>query len=215
MKRSLPLLLGTICCLLTPATGLSQGTLEQFSYDSVGFRGIQAGVGVMLSNKVNTTPQFGLQVHLGQIAPRLRIMAGASYFKSDLTDSETRRLENGILQVVDDPSGTATVDLGVVSWSDLAFAGDAQYLILGGGSRRWQPYVGFGLSLHFRNGSGDRIDGTVIEDNLDQWQIGLDGTVGTDVLLTPSLVLNLGIRGVLTGSLNTLTFGVGLGYRVP
>jgi hypothetical protein len=193
----------------------AQGTLEQFTYDSVGFRGIQLGVGAMWSNKVKTTAQYGLQIHLGEIAPKLRLMLGASYFKADLTDEEISRLEEGILQLVDDPSGTATVDLGQVQWQDIAFAGDVQYLILGGGARRWQPYVGGGFSFHFRNGSGDRISGTVVEDNLDQLQIGLDLTAGTDVLLTRSLVLNLGVRGVLTGNLNTLTLGVGLGYRVP
>ena len=202
-------------CLTVPMVSQAQSTLEQFPYDSVGFRGIQVGVGAMWSNKVETTAQYSLQVHLGEIAPKVRFMLGASYFKADLTDEEISRLEAGILQLVDDPSGTATVDLGQVKWQDIAFAGDVQYLILGGGARRWQPYVGGGFSFHFRNGSGDRISGTVVEDNLDQLQIGLDLTAGTDVLLTRSLVLNLGVRGVLTGNLNTLTLGVGLGYRVP
>lgn len=202
-------------CLTVPLVSHAQSTLEQFTYDSVGFRGIQVGVGAMWSNKVETTAQYSLQVHLGEIAPKVRFMLGASYFKADLTDEEISRLEAGILQLVDDPSGTATVDLGQVKWQDIAFAGDVQYLILGGGARRWQPYVGGGFSFHFRNGSGDRISGTVVEDNLDQLQIGLDLTAGTDVLLTRSLVLNLGVRGVLTGNLNTLTLGVGLGYRVP
>ncbi len=202
-------------CLTVPMVSQAQSTLEQFTYDSVGFRGIQVGVGAMWSNKVETTAQYSLQVHLGEIAPKVRFMLGASYFKADLSDEEISRLEAGILQLVDDPSGTATVDLGQVKWQDIAFAGDVQYLILGGGARRWQPYVGGGFSFHFRNGSGDRISGTVVEDNLDQLQIGLDLTAGTDVLLTRSLVLNLGVRGVLTGNLNTLTLGVGLGYRVP
>lgn len=202
-------------CLTVPMVSQAQSTLEQFSYDSVGFRGIRAGVGAMWSNKVETTAQYGIQIHLGEIAPRLRLMLGASYFRADLTDQEIRRLEEGILQVIDDPAGNATVDLGQVRWQDIALAGDAQYLILGGGARRWQPYVGAGFSFHFRNGSGERIAGTVIEDNLDQLQVGLDLTAGTDVLLTRSLVLNLGVRGVLTGNLNTLTLGVGLGYRVP
>jgi len=203
--------LGLILAL--PGLGEAQSTLEKFSYDSVGFRGIQAQVGAMWSNKVDMTAQVGVTVHLGEIAPKLRIMLGVSYFKSDLTTEEIQRLEDGIIQVVDDPSGTATVNLGTVSWSDLAFAGDLQYLLVKG--RRWQPYVGAGFSFHFRNGSGTRIDGTVIEDNLDQLQIGLDLTAGTDVMLSRSLVLNLGVRGVLTGNLNTLTIGVGVGYRVP
>ena len=126
-------------CLTVPMVSQAQGTLEQFTYDSVGFRGIQLGVGAMWSNKVETTAQYRLQVHVGEIAPRLRLMFGASYFKADLTEEEIRRLEEGILQVVEDPTGTATVDLGQVQWQDIAFAGDVQYLILGGGSRRWQP----------------------------------------------------------------------------
>ena len=215
MTNTARALIYLVGCLAMPIVGQAQSALERFTYDSVGFRGIQAGVGAMWSNKVETTVQYGLQIHLGEIAPRLRLMLGASYFKADLTDEEISRLEEGILQVVDDPTGSATVDLGRVRWQDIAFAGDVQYLVLGGGARRWQPYVGGGFSFHFRNGSGDRIGGTVIEENLDQLQIGVDLTAGTDVRLTRSLVLNLGLRGVLTGNLNTFTLGVGLGYRVP
>ena len=110
-------------CLTVPMVSQAQSTLEQFTYDSVGFRGIQVGVGAMWSNKVETTAQYSLQVHLGEIAPKVRFMLGASYFKADLTDEEISRLEAGILQLVDDPSGTATVDLGQVKWQHMR--GDA------------------------------------------------------------------------------------------
>jgi outer membrane protein W len=209
----------TVACLtgalslVTPGVGAAQSTLEQFSYDSLGFRGISGEVGAMWSNKVDMTAQVGVRINLGEIAPKLRLLVGGSYFKSDLTSEEIQRLEAGIIQVVDDPSGTATVSLGTVSWSDLALAGDLQYLIVKG--RAWQPYIGAGFSFHFRNGSGSRIDGTVIEDNLDQTQVGLDLTVGTDIRIARALIANVGLRGVLTGGLNTLTLGVGLGYRVP
>lgn len=199
--------------VFAPRPAAAQGTLEKFSYDSLGFHGVQAEVGALFSSKLETAAVFGLRLHFGEIASRVRFMAGFSYFKDDLDRAELARLEQGIIQVVDDPSGTATVDLGRVRWSDLTFMGDFQYLIVKG--HRWMPYIGAGMSVHFRNGSGPRIAGTVIEDNLDQVQIGLDATAGTDIMLTRSLVLNAGLRGVLTGSLNTLTLGVGLGYRLP
>jgi len=213
MKRTLFAFVCLTGALALPSSGAAQAALEQFSYDSLGFRGVLAEVGAMWSNKVDMTAQVGVRVNLGEVAPKLRLQVGGSYFESDLTSEEIQRLESGILQVVNDPSGTATVDLGTVTWTDWAFGGDLQYLLAKG--RRWQPYVGAGVSLHFRNGSGPRIDGTVIEDNLDQTQVGLDLTAGTDIRVSRGLVANVGLRGVLTGSLNTLTLGVGLGYRVP
>ncbi len=202
------------CGLALPSLAGGQGTLEQFSYDSLGFRGVQIEIGALWSNKLNTTAQYTVRFNFGQVAPRVRTMVGLSYFKSSLTDGEISRLEDGILQLIDDPLGDATVDLGTVNWSDFSLAADFQYLILPR-PRRVLPYVGAGVSFHLRNGSGERISGTVIEDNLDQLQVGLDLTAGADVKLTRTLMLNLGLRGVLTGSLNTLTLGLGLGYRVP
>ncbi|MEE8060267.1 MAG: hypothetical protein V3T16_00490 [Gemmatimonadales bacterium] len=216
MKYTTRLLAIATCGLALPTLASAQGggTLEQFSYDSLGFRGVQFEIGALWSNKLNTTAQYTVRFHFGEVAPRLRTMVGLSYFKSSLTDGEISRLEEGILQLIDDPLGDATVDLGTVNWSDFTLTGDFQYLILRQ-PRRVLPYIGAGVSLHLRNGSGDQIEGTVIEDNLDQLQVGLDLTAGADVKLTRSLILNLGLRGVLTGSLNTLTLGLGLGYRVP
>jgi opacity protein-like surface antigen len=214
MKRFVLVLTIATCALGLPVVASGQGALEQFSYDSLGFRGVQFEVGALWSNKLNTTAQYSVRVHFGKIAPRIRTMVGLSYFKGALTDAEVSRLEAGILDLVDDPLGDATVDLGTVNWSDFSLAGDFQYLILRQ-PKRILPYIGAGVSFHIRNGSGDQIEGSIIEDNLDQLQVGLDLTAGADVKLTRTLILNLGLRGVLTGSLNTLTLGVGLGYRVP
>lgn len=214
MKYIMPMLAVAACTLAVPAPAAGQRALEQFSYDSLGFRGVQFEVAALWGNKIKTTAQYSVRVHFGQIAPRIRTMVGLSYFKSSLTDSEIGRLEEGILQLIDDPLGDATVDLGTVNWSDFTLTGDFQYLLVRQPTRVL-PYVGAGVSFHLRNGSGDRISGTVIEDNLDQLQVGLDLTLGADIKLSRSLILNVGGRGVLTGSLNTLSLGVGLGYRVP
>lgn len=211
IRISRALLLALVAAVLArPLT--AQEVLNRFSYDSLGFRGILVEAGLNANNALKTAGQFGLRVNLGQIAPRVRLQVGGSYFRADLTDEEIQRQEDALLALIDNPGG-ATVDLGLVRWSDLAFDADFQYLI--GTSGRWQPYLGVGVGLHFRNGSGDRIRGTFVEDNLDRTQVGLNATIGADFSLTRWLVLALGGRGVLTGSLNTVALTVGLGYQVP
>ncbi len=200
--------------LLLVAAGpvAAQEVLEQFSYDSLGFHGARVEGSLLTASKIEDVGQVAVRFDLGQFAPRLRVLVGGSYFRSRLTSAEIARIESGILGLVDDPDGNAAVDLGTVHWSDFTLDLDFQYLLLTGG--RWVPYLGAGVSGHFRNGSGDRIAGTIVEDNLDEFQLGLNATGGVDWFLKPSLLVTGGIRGVLTGSLNTVGVWVGLGFRM-
>ncbi len=199
--------------LLAPlASGWGQGVLDEFSYDQLRFTGIQGEAALVASNRLDATVSGALRVDLGQVAPRLRVLAGVSYLRSAYQADELRRFADALARVVRDPTGDFTIDLGTVHWSDTALDLDFQYLL---GRGRVQPFVGLGGSVHVRNGSGRAIDGTFVEDALDTIGAGANFTAGWDVRLGTHLLATLGGRAVLASELRTLSLNVGLGYRVP
>lgn len=205
-----------VICLLAGLTLAAtpmwaQRPLDRFSYDNLRFTGAWAEVGIVTSNRLKGTAGYGVRLDLGQFAPRLRMLIGASYFRSDFKRSEIADFEDRLRQVVDDPTGDFTVDLGDIAWSDIALDLDLQYFLVQ--APRWQPYLGAGASMHIRNGSGRAIDGTFVEDALDMIGAGVNVTAGLDVLLTRYLVLNVGGRAVVGSDLQTVALTAGLGFR--
>jgi len=204
-------ILASTLCAVSAGGAQAQRALEGFSYDNIRFNGVQVEAGVITSSRLKGAAQVGLRVDLGQFAPRVRLMAGVSYFRSDFTAREIRKFESALAGVVRDPDGNFTIDLGRVRWGDVALDLDFQYLL--GTWGRWQPYVGLGAGAHVRNGSGTAIDGTFVEDALDNTSAGINFTAGWDVAIARGLIVNIGGRGVLASDASTLGLQVGLGYR--
>ena len=193
----------------------AQEAREPSADDAIRFDGIQVEVGAITSGRLKGATQVGLRVDLGRFAPKVRVLAGVSYFRSDFKASEIQEFVTALARVVDDPEGNFTIDLGRVRWGDVALDLDFQYLPGTWGGGRWQPYLGLGASVHFRNGSGTAIDGTFVEDALDNISAGVNITAGWDIALARGLIVNVGGRAVLASDLRTLGLQVGLGYRVP
>ncbi|MGE0352625.1 MAG: hypothetical protein AB7I33_01160 [Gemmatimonadales bacterium] len=213
MNISRPAAVSVLLVLLFVPRLAAQRQLDEFSYDNLRFAGLWAEAGIVTSDRLDGAPYAGLRLDLGEFAPRVRLLVGASYFRSDFRSKDIREFENRLAGVVNDPDSNFTISLGNIRWSDLALDVDLQYLITRG--RKWQPYIGVGGGFHIRNGSGRAIDGTFVEDALDTIGGGLGLTAGVDVFLTRSLVLNLGGRGVLSSDLNSIAIGAGLGYGTP
>jgi hypothetical protein len=205
--------------LLTLALGIfsavslsAQQPLDQFSYDNLGFRAVWAEAGILTSNRLDGTSSYGLRFDVGQFAPRLRVLLGLSYFKSEFKPSEITEFETALRDVVTDPTQDFSIDLGEVSWSDIALELDFQYMLTRAESK-YQPYLGAGAGMHFRNGWGDAINDTFVEDALDMLGAGISATAGMDVKLGRNFVLNLAGRAVFGSDLQTVGLTAGLGYR--
>ena len=196
-------------------TAGAQEAPEPSADATIRFDSIRVEAGMITSGRLKGSTQVGLRIDLGRFAPKVRVLAGVSYFQSDFKASEIREFETALAQVVDDPEGNFTIDLGRVRWGDVTLDLDFQYLPGTWGGGRWQPYLGLGASAHFRNGSGTAIDGTFVEDALDNISAGINFTAGWDVVLARGWVVNVGGRAVLASDLRTLGLQVGLGYRVP
>jgi hypothetical protein len=191
----------------------AQGVLNQFSYDNLRLSGIQLDVGVLGASELKGALVGGVRLDYGNIAPRVRVLLGVSYFRSEFDRDARTRFEDRIRQFVNDPSGDDIIDVGRIFWSDLTGDLDLQYVFPQG--RTATAYIGTGLSLHFRNGSGAAIDGTFIEDALDEISAGLNGMIGVEFHLAPAWRLTFDGRGMISSGLSTVSLRWGIMYRLP
>ena len=197
---------------IIPSFHLSaQGVLNQFSYDNLRFSGIQLDAGLLGASDLTGATVGGLRVDYGRIAPRIRLLLGLSYFHSQFDQQARDRFERHLDSIVN-PSTPDTINLGRISLSDLIGDIDFQFVLPQG--HGVTAYLGTGVSIHARNGSGAAINGTFVEDALDVITAGLNGTVGFEFNLSPAWRFTVEGRGVLSSGLRTVSLRTGIMYRL-
>ncbi|HMJ57794.1 MAG TPA: hypothetical protein VK467_01580 [Gemmatimonadales bacterium] len=186
--------------------------MNQFSYDNLRFSGIQIDAGPLGSSELTGTIAAGLRIDYGMIAPHVRVLLGLSYFRSQFDNQARARFEQRIRQFVIDPAGDDTIRVGRIFWSDLTADLDFQYAIPQG--RGIMTYIGVGGSVHLRNGSGGFIQGTFVEDALDEVSAGFNMSVGAEFALSKAWRFTVDGRGVVSSGLSTVSLRSGFMYRV-
>src|ERR1051326_6641463 len=73
-------------------------------------------------------------------------------------------------------------------------------------------YMGIGLGAHFRHGSGPAVNGTFVQDALNEITAGLNGTLGAE-FGAKRWRFTLEGRGVLSSGLSTASLRSGVMYR--
>ena len=176
------------------AAGLTGQDLADYDYENLGFRGIGLEAGVAFPSRVETTPTITLRFDLGYLGPGFRLAPSLSYWSADFKDEEVAELENRLTELIvdSDPGATPTVDLGSLSWSDLVFGLDGQYVWTG--DPRFELFLGTGFAAHVMNGDGSAISGTFMEDLLDRVTLGVNAHLGIGLLLSPEFLLTGQIR---------------------
>jgi hypothetical protein len=190
----------------------AQGVLNQFSYDNLRFSGIQLDVGVLGATELTGATVGGLRVDYGRIAPRVRLLLGLSYFRSQFDQQARRRFEQRLDSIIIDPSGDDSINVGRIALSDIVGDVDFQFVFPQG--HGITAYLGAGVSIHARNGSGAAINGTFVEDALDVITAGLNGTMGFEFNLSPAWRFTIDGRGVLSSGLKTASLRTGIMYRL-
>ena len=152
-----------------------------------------------------------LRYDAGNIAPRVRVLLGLSYFRSGFNQSALRDFANKIRVLVNDPDSNFTVNVGQIRWSDLAGDLDLQYAFPQ--SRTVTTFLGAGVGVHLRHASGSAIDGTFVQDALDGLFPAANVTVGAEVRLTQQLAFSTEGRGVVSQGLSTASLTFGVTYR--
>lgn len=207
-----------VVCLIVvlsviPSFRLSaQGALNQFSYDNLRFSAIQFDFGILGASQLTGTVVGGVRVDFGRIAPKVRMLLGLSYFRSQFDQESRTRFEQRLRSIVIDPSGDDTIRVGRIFWSDVIGDVDFQFVFPQGSAAT--AYVGTGISLQLRNGSGRAIDGTFVEDALDDITAGVNATLGAEFNLGPAWRFTLDGRGMVSSGLSTVSVRSGIMYRL-
>ena len=210
MKRSTSLAI--VLLAVGPLGRLAaQGVLNQFSYENLQLSGIQVDAGLLGASELAGTTVAGVRLDYGRIAPRVRLLLGLSYFHSQFDQDSRRRFEQRLDSIVIDPSGDDTIRVGRISLSDII--GDVDFQLVFPQGHGINAYIGTGVSIHLRNGSGAAINGTFVEDALDVITAGLNGTMGFEFDLSKALRFTVDGRGMLSSGLKTASLRTGLMYR--
>ena len=191
----------------------AQGFLEEFSYEGLGFSGIGLDVGAVASDRLATEIIGSLRVDYGFIAPRVRTLIGVSYFRSRFTDSEIGDFEDRLRGIVTDPTADFSIDVGEVTWTNVAVDLDLQYLFAN--NETVIPYAGVGLGVHVRDASGSAIAGTFVEDALETIAAVLNVTAGFEIGITPRLRFTADGRGMFSSGLIAVSVRGGFMLRFP
>jgi len=188
----------------------AQKLLEQFSSENLAARAFGIDLGVLAGTNVRGTHMAAARLDFGTVAPKIRVLLGASYFKADLNGAALQRFAQRLRSVVVDPSGDDTINLGRITWSDFTGDLDLQYVMPQG--RTVTAYLGLGLSVHLRHGTGPAINGTFVQDALDAITAGLNGTLGAE-FGSGRWRFALEGRGVAASGLSTAGLSAGVRYR--
>src|SRR5207302_10310032 len=94
--------------------------------------------------------------------------------------------------------------------SDVTGDVDLQYVLPQG--HAVTAYMGIGLGAHCRHGSGAAINGTFVQDALNEITAGLNGTIGAE-FGAKRWRFTLDARGVLSSGLSTASLRSGVMYR--
>jgi len=189
----------------------AQGVLNEFSYDNLRLSGIQLDVGVLGATQLTGATVGGLRLDYGRIAPKVRLLLGLSYFRSNFDQHALDQFATKLDSFVN-PGTPDSIELGQVKLGDIIGDVDFQFIFPQG--RGITAYVGTGVSIHVRNGSGDAINGTFVEDALDVVTAGLNGTIGFEFNLARKWRFTVDGRGVLSSGLSTASVRTGLMYRL-
>jgi hypothetical protein len=189
----------------------AQGVLNQFSYDELRLSGIQLDVGVLGASELTGATVGGLRIDYGRIAPRVRLLLGLSYFRSQFDQDARRRFEQRLDSIVN-PGSTDSINLGRIRLADIIGDVDFQYVFPQ--SHGINAYIGVGVSIQARNGSGAAINGTFVEDALDVITAGVNGTMAFEFNLAPAWRFTIDGRGMLSSGLKTASVRTGIMYRL-
>jgi len=185
--------------------------LNQFSYDNLRLSGIQLDAGLLGASDLIGSTVGGLRIDYGRIAPKVRLLLGLSYFHSRFDQQALQRFERRLDSIVN-PGTPDSINLGRISLSDVVGDIDFQFVFPQG--HGITAYLGTGVSIHVRNGSGPAINGTFMEDALDVITAGLNGTMGFEFNLSRTWRFTVDGRGVLSSGLRSASLRTGIMYRL-
>ena len=181
-ERSASLGFALMLMLAAPRIADGQGLFERLNLDKLKLTGMGGSYGAIQPSQMEATQAYSLHADYGEIANRWRVVFTVTYWGSHYRDNIVRGFADSLGVSVEDPEGNAEVIASGVAVSDIAVGGDVRWM---SPMRfvRVKPYLGGNLSVHVLNAEGRLIDGTFMEQALDNIATGIAGIAGIDIVV--------------------------------
>ena len=177
---SLLLCLALLVGAATPAFG--QGLFERLNLDKLRLTAMGASYGSMEPSLMQPTQGYSLHADYGEIADRWRVVFTVTYWGSRYNDDVVQAFADSLGRSISDPEENAAIIASGVAVSDIAVGGDIRWM-----PRirfaRIKPYLAGNMSAHVINAEGRLINGTFMENALDNITTGIAGAAGVDLIL--------------------------------
>ena len=182
------------------------GLFERLNLDKLKLTAFGTSMGPVAPTSIVPTVAYSLHADYGEIAPKWRVVFSTTYWGSRYRDDVVLRLADKLRERIVDTTRAAQFSLGGISVSDIAVGGDLRWSPRTGALR---PYIGGGMFAHVINAEGKAIQGTLIENALDNIALGFGAVTGVDLTLARHLAIGLQGRfdltsGVRYGSLRAV-----------
>lgn len=171
------------------------GLFERLNLDKLRLTAFGASLGPVIPTGTEPTTLYSLQADYGEVSPRWRVVFTATYWQSRYTAERVERLEQRLRESIVDSTQRARFSIGTIRVSDIAVGADLRWTP-GTGSLR--PYLGGGILAHVVNAEGKAIQGTIVENALDNIALGFAAVTGADVSLARHIAVGLQARYDLT-----------------
>jgi opacity protein-like surface antigen len=164
-----------------------RGTVfERLNLDRLRFEGLGVAVGGIRPSKAEPTGSYTVVADYGEIAPQWGVQFTATYWNSRIQQRYVRELADSLRRSITDPTNDYSIDLGRVRISDIALLAEVHYAPTRFALGPLSPYLGGGIGAHVVNAEGRGINGTLIEQALDNITTGIAGMAGVDLRVLPN-----------------------------
>jgi hypothetical protein len=186
-ERSLRLLAAALL-LAIPRAAEGQGAFERLNLDKLRLTAMGGSYGSVEPSQMGATQAYSIHADYGEIAERWRVVFTVTYWGSRYDDDVVEAFADSLGRSVEDPEENARLVASGVAVSDIAVGGDIRW------SPRFRfvrlrPYVGGNLSVHVLNAEGRLINGTFMEQALDNIATGIAAVGGLDIVIFSHLSL--------------------------
>lgn len=201
---------------LFTATALEAQEWEEFDYANLRLRGAGAELFLVSPTDHDATIGIGGRIDLGFLGPNVRVMPRVAYWSSSLDAAEVRRLEDRLVELVEEqnPGQSINLNLGTIDRSALIIGTDFHWMPAEV-QAEIRPYLGVGAELYILGGSGVAIEDTFVEDGLDLVTAGASLVGGLEYELSDDFSLYGDLRATLVADVGSFTFTVGIAYITP
>lgn len=163
-------------------------------FDRLRLRGLGVAAGLVKPAQMLSTEAYSLEADYGEIVPSWHVVFSTTFWTSQLNAETIERYRDQLGEVVQDPTGDATVDVGRVRVSDITLAVDARWSPRRYRSAFLRPYGGAGIAAHVLNGEGRAISDTFVERALDNIAVAPVVVAGVDAVFFRKVSIGMQAR---------------------